>query len=566
MVEIFTKRSELMPSDESIEQHTKKRSEEIADVDRDRSGPDGLFKGTFPAKRGELFYDESDGVLRCRGCGHEHEGGAICQHCGDEFDEEDLYNFSDVDDEHDLEDLDELELDLEGEFADGHHHFLGMPGFGFPHHHFHHHHHHHDDVTETSNSDGSAMNSESDEEDGGSLQDFVVPDDDEHPPPREPNAGQSQRQTITISDDESDEGGAVSNRRRRRANWRSRRASPAIHSVLTVTDDSTNGSEAGDHNSEAEMLRHAGWSPLDQGNDSDADDHAQYGYGGYVATEDEQHTDDESDTETMIGGGGSGDEDEERSGDDLSATPRYDHPDFPAHAGHIPHSYASEDDADDDDSEVGLSTDRDGDTEMSVSPGASRAGRSVSISTNGYGYDIDDPSRSSRGMSLRTNGGGYDVGEGYDLSRQSRSTSMSTNGGYGYEMGEDLGGANHIHEIEDESDNSEIRPPPRRLPRRYHPNTRVQQYDPRISMIFAEHQQSMRGSQDERLGLDELDGEVRRVEPASRTRRMTAYRVLPQRRADPLRSSRSPSATRVIPSSSNRAARAPRQYLRRAHN
>jgi hypothetical protein len=77
MVEMFTKRSELMPSDESIDQHTQKRGEEIAEVDRDRNGASGLFKGAFPANGGQnrLFRDEQDAVWRCPGCHHEHEGG-----------------------------------------------------------------------------------------------------------------------------------------------------------------------------------------------------------------------------------------------------------------------------------------------------------------------------------------------------------------------------------------------------------------------------------------------------------------------------------------------------------
>lgn len=77
MVEMFTKRGELMPSDESIDQHTQKRAEEIAEVDRDRNAAAGLFKGAFPANGGQsrLFRDEQDGVWRCPGCHHEHEGG-----------------------------------------------------------------------------------------------------------------------------------------------------------------------------------------------------------------------------------------------------------------------------------------------------------------------------------------------------------------------------------------------------------------------------------------------------------------------------------------------------------
>jgi hypothetical protein len=105
-----------MPSDESMEQHNKKRAEEIADVDRDKNSPDGLFKGTFPPHRAELLFDESDGVFRCPGCQHEHEGERQCPHCGTLL--EDGYGFSDVDEDADLEDLEDLELDLDEELAE----------------------------------------------------------------------------------------------------------------------------------------------------------------------------------------------------------------------------------------------------------------------------------------------------------------------------------------------------------------------------------------------------------------------------------------------------------------
>lgn len=147
-------------------------------------------------------------------------------------------------------------------------------------------------------------------------------------------------------------------------------------------------------------------------------------------------------------------------------------------------------------------------------------------------------------------------------SRTSRSPSVNTDGGYGYSRGENLGVTTQVYDVEDDSsDGTNIRPPPRRRPRRALENARMQQYDPRISMIFAEHQQSIRGAHGHHFGLDELGGGVQRVEPASRTRRTSGYRyrLQPQRRSDPLRSSTSPTTTRVI-SSSNRATRLPRQY------
>lgn len=542
-----------MPSDESVATHTQRLAEEVADVDKDRNGGDGLFKGTFPKSFAELWKDEADGgVMRCRNCGFEHEGGPSCQNCGAELDDEG-YSFSDIDDDADLDDLDALSLELEdevdAEFAEMNaHNFLGVPDFARRYIHFHHLAHAHDDQTdhsELSHSEASELNSESDDEDGGSLADFIAPDDEEpiRRPGRQSNT-RAHREAIAISDDDSDEGGAISNRIPRHRARASGSSSPSPASVVTVTDHDPSESDIGDSNSEADMLRHAGWSPLDQGNDSDVDD-IQYGdrFGyNYGDTEDDQASDDDSDTQTMVGNGASDDEDG-RSREEFSETPTYDgYPPYIPHE-HAPNNYVSFDDESTGyGSEAGYSTtyDQDGDTEMSVSPRSS-------VSANGAGggayanpLSISEESGSERSMSPGMDGARPEV--------------------YQHEMGQDLGVANEIHEIEDDSDDSPIRPPPRRLPRRY-PNPWVQQYDHRISLIFAEHQQSMRGSQSQQqMGLDELDDEVRRIEPASRARRLTAYRVLPPRRADPLRSSRSPSATRVVASSS-RTSRPNRYYV-----
>jgi hypothetical protein len=568
MVEIFTKRTELMAADESVEQHNKKRSEEIAEVERDRNGPAGLFKGTFPLPRAKLIRDEEDHVVRCPSCGHEHEGGPACGNCGIELDVDDF--FSDMeDDDFDTDALEEIEADLEVELDADFAEMQGGPYFqdmgyhrrAFAQHYHHRHHPSHAGDVVTDTSEGSEV--DSDEEDGGSLHEFVVPDDEQpiRGTGRNPNNRQG-IQPITISDNsDSDEGGAVSNRRPRRRGWQAGNSTPSARSVVTLTESSVNGSDAGE---EAELLN-AGWSPLDQGNDSDTDGHVPLAYDGYHnrygVTEDERDSDDASDTntETMAGNGYSDDEPDTPT--DIS----YPHPSDPAYARF--NSYSRHDEhfdhfTDDDDSELEqapVNVDRDGDTEMSASPRTSRSGRSVSITTvntNPYARDQYSDPRSSRSVSVSTN---HDYPETSESSVRGRGESVDTDG---IVYGGNLGVANEIHEVEGGSSDSSIRPPPRRLPRRYHPNSRPQQYDPRISMIFAEHQQSMRGTQSNPIGLDEWDGEVRRVEPASRHRRMTAYRTMPPRRVDPLRSSRSPSATRII-SPADRPSRVPRQYVRR---
>jgi hypothetical protein len=569
MVEILMKRKEILPDDESAEQHYQKKSEEIREVEKDRNSPDGLFKGSFPARK-VPWRDEADGVMRCPDCGHEHEGGPACENCGIELDVDDF--FSDIDDDFDADDIHDLDSgleEIEAEFAEHQDHlYLGGVPRPRPWHAFvqHYHHHHHRYPT-TDPSDGSDMDSE-DEENEGSIHEFVVPDDEE--PIRGPGRNPNNRPVITISDDDdSDEGGAVSNRRPQRRGRQARNIPPSAPSVISLTTTSTNVSEAGD---EADMLRHAGWSPLDQGNDSDVDAHVGYRYDGYHTgegvTDDDQDSDEDSDTntETMDANPPTDDEDNRsRSYPYGYGQPHPLHPDYDLYNPYHPSNILNRDpdehfDADselDHSSDLEQVTDRDGDTDMTPS----RASRSVSVAStinaNSYTRNPYSESRSSRGVSLSTNN---DYGRVSESSMGGREESIESIG-YGYET-PDLGVANDIHEIEGASSDSSIRPPPRRLPRRYHPNSRGQQYDPRISQMFAEHQQSLRGTQNNPIGLDEMgwDDEVHR-EPASRHRRMTAYRNMPARRVDLLRSSRSPSATRII-SVADRSSRVPRQYRR----
>lgn len=132
--------------------------------------------------------------------------------------------------------------------------------------------------------------------------------------------------------------------------------------------------------------------------------------------------------------------------------------------------------------------------------------------------------------------------------------------------------ANAVHEPEEESSDSSIRVPTRRQrqPRQYsvpdREAVRVHDHNP-FDPIFANSRGRMNGSRTNPINVDgagdDWEGEIRRViEPSSRSRRMTAYRNMPARRIDPLRSSRSPSVTRII-SSSSRGSRYPRQYQRR---
>jgi hypothetical protein len=509
-----------MPSDESIEQHQKKRTEETEDVERDRNGPDGLFKGAFPPQNRDLIFDEQDGVLRCPRCLTEHEGGPTCTNCFLPVDNG--YDFSDIDDDQFDADIDpeDLELDMDSELGGPYHHHFGhlidIPHFGFrhfPHHHHHHHHHHHgESITSNSEddnfSDGSEEDEDDDDDEDSSLQDFIVRDDVYvspnfgHTRPADAESYDSANTNpITISDDESDEGGAVRTRRPRRVDPATRNSRRPRLPVIELSS-----SEAGDE--DVSVLRNAGWSPLRQENDSDAEVlEENYGY------HDEDN--DEGDTET-IGNRGSDDDDDDddRSRSELSETPTshyfYGEP-TPSNA-----SEGGYDERDDFEEGTPSAIDRDGDTEMSASPRASRTSRSPSVN----------------------------AGQDYEHGR-----------------GENLGVMTQVYNLDgDSSEDSIVRPARRRRPRPQQQNMRMSQYDPRISMIFAEHQQNIRGAQDRYAGLGELQGEVQRVEPASRTRRTNGYRYRQSaRRGGPLRRTTDPSVDRVI-SSSTRAARPTRQY------
>ena len=555
MVEIFCKRGEIMPSDESVEQHKQKQAEEVALVDKDKTSPQGLFKGTFRFEGlADLLFDEADGVLRCPYCQHEHEGGPLCATCGTRFegpydddDEDDPYGFSDIDDDVDADlELADLEVDVDQEYNDRphFHHFMGqIPHFHHflgtgLHGHFHrvHHHHYDESVEGYSGNDSSSGSEEDEEDDEGSLQDFVVQDEEpENEPNRRLTNVQNNRQPIiTISDDdESDEDEPVPPVRRHR----NRRHAVLSSSPLSQPTNSITDSENGETNANADMLRDAGWSPLDTENEDEDERPIHNVYREYATTDDEQNSDVESDTNTMRND--PSDNEDDRSCDDTSEPPSYASGGalYLVNGGFSPGIY-------DNGSEVEYphSMDRDGDTEMSASPGRSTSSRSASVST-GYGYD-EDAERQIYG---------YDDDEG------------TPRGPHGHgNMGEDLGVANEIHNVDDDdSSDVSIQPPPRRRPRQPR-STRVQQTDPRISMMFAEHQMSLRGAQNQRNGLDEFEVELRSSEPATRNQRMTSYRLQPPRRAETLRGSRSPSATRII-SSSNRVSRPPRQYQRRYH-
>lgn len=140
MVNVFVNRTELLPSGETIEQHSTWQKEEADIVQQDKDNQDvrtgGLFKGCFRPARTvapslRAVRDREDGVDRCPLCSWELESGE-CAQCGLFFDEngeltwgDSFTGFSDLD-EMSERDLSGEDLDAELEMEDG------FDGFGEP--------------------------------------------------------------------------------------------------------------------------------------------------------------------------------------------------------------------------------------------------------------------------------------------------------------------------------------------------------------------------------------------------------------------------------------------------
>jgi len=101
---MFISRIELLPEDETTNEHDEAKVAEAQQIDADKApGGEGLFKGVF--KNAHLnpwqnalpraIRDYEDGVDRCPVCAWELEEGA-CEHCG--------YNYSDEDDSDESDD------------------------------------------------------------------------------------------------------------------------------------------------------------------------------------------------------------------------------------------------------------------------------------------------------------------------------------------------------------------------------------------------------------------------------------------------------------------------------
>jgi len=199
---MFLNRAELLPEDETTQEHETGKADEARVLAADRSSR-GLFKGIFTRPPHGLghrpphlpvaphpIWDEADHVERCPACTHELEDG-MCNRCGWEID---AYGFSDEDD---IDDLTEQTYNSEEDDRDispdddGTEPFHPLP-FGF--------HVHHDFYDQESQAEdehyaghpfprpSSISLSEDgvseDEDDDGEMDDFID-DDEEHDHPRE---------------------------------------------------------------------------------------------------------------------------------------------------------------------------------------------------------------------------------------------------------------------------------------------------------------------------------------------------------------------------------------------
>jgi hypothetical protein len=100
LVHMFISRIELLPEDETTNEHDDAKRAEALQIDTDKGpGGEGLFKGAFhnkPLQNGRrAIRDDEDGVDRCPVCAWELEEGE-CMHCGyNESDDEDYSDDSD---------------------------------------------------------------------------------------------------------------------------------------------------------------------------------------------------------------------------------------------------------------------------------------------------------------------------------------------------------------------------------------------------------------------------------------------------------------------------------------
>lgn len=532
-------RVELMPADESTEQHVKRRKEENQAVETDRISDEGLFKGCFSTARlGNIRYDEADRMHVCSHCGHEFTGGPSCENCGVDFEGEDEAIRDDFSDLEEMEfDLDEDDEDLEEGEDDDEDDYYGGPRDGLDwfnpfeggmhiedvrqllqledhaldhhhHHHPHHHHHflHHMEARESRVGGAHSDESEEEESDGdettSSMMDFIEPDDSS------PAVGRRSRPQIIDSDsedpneeqEEEDEDEEVVSARPRQRARRSRPNRPIVlDSDSEVSADSgedqgepgaRNHPDTGDEHESDSSVRNGGYSPLDHGDDSENDEAEPF-----AAAEDHS---DVSDSDTTVGHHELDDEEDEdatsRGGEPGAQTcpvhgrggsrTKTQRQQIPARS-HNAREQSLEENSESHDEEL-----------LSSPPPEYDASDDDNAATDQDG-DIEMGAKSI--ASMRGSPAQILPTQAYDPRRRGAPTQTLPTQRY---------------------DASRRGAPAQILP--------TQEYDPRISMMFAQHQSDLRDATARESPLYEGQGDTpRRIEAPSRSRQRTQYRLDP---------------------------------------
>lgn len=136
LVQMFLTHTELLPEDETLEEHKVAKEAESQLVAADRAGR-GLFKGLFHKNRFPLrglggalhaaaIVDAEDGVVRCPVCAWELEDGE-CGQCGWNEDEDDG-DFDSDEDDRDISPVDDFDGPIELTGDERHRFFGDEPG------------------------------------------------------------------------------------------------------------------------------------------------------------------------------------------------------------------------------------------------------------------------------------------------------------------------------------------------------------------------------------------------------------------------------------------------------
>lgn len=375
MVDIFIHRAELLPADETVEQHYKNIEEERMAVEIDKTTDQGLFKGAFnPANRVRRQWVEEDQLFVCSGCHHEHiEGDRRCGNC--------QILFEDYESDSELygEDMDSLDgdgpeiysMDIDGltdeEDQDDralfrHHEFFGAVMDGV---------HTADPRYQDLNDSDMEDDDEDNDEDTGSLRAFIASDTPDPWAEESVNVGRSNRaisehshislsSAVQDSEDEedSDDEAIVTTRRRNRNGGR-------LQQIILDSDSESSGNSDSNDIGPSQPRRSA---VVNQSENEDIQSESNYDYDGYIRHAPSESFDDATETSENNTIQDLEPEEGRRTRDSSASTPRRSRLNS---CSASPYGYGMNQSDNETDQ-----FDGDGDVEMSVSPDGSCSGDS----------------------------------------------------------------------------------------------------------------------------------------------------------------------------------------------